>query len=94
MAGLTDTRQLWLVLQTMWWAPNGPLITVIWVEICPAELAVTVLMPAKLQSAGPVPLPLLAHWVTTKDAPGEKPVAVTCTVAGDFSPSDGVTVKC
>jgi hypothetical protein len=78
----------------MWLAPKGPLMTVIWVSTCPAELAVTVWMPARLQSPGPVALPLLAHWVTTRDVPGENPVAITRTVAGDFNACDGVIVNC
>src|SRR5215831_15733175 len=51
-------------------------------------------MPGRLQSPGPVLLPLLAHWVTTRVEPGENPVAITCTFAGEFNPCDGVTVRC
>lgn len=92
-AWLTDTRQPGALPHTMWPLPNGPLITVKEVVIRPAVSAVTFLMPARLQSPGPVALPLLAHSVTTRASPGENPVATTLTVAGEFSPADGVTVR-
>jgi hypothetical protein len=51
-------------------------------------------MAFKLQSPGPVAVPLLAHWVMTRDSPGEKPDACTRTRWPDRSPAAGVTVIC
>lgn len=78
----------------MLFAPNGPLATVKPAWTRPLASAVTPCMAFKLQSPGPVAVPLLAHWVMTRDSPGEKPDACTRTRWPDWSPVAGVTVIC
>lgn len=77
----------------MSFAPKGPLCTVNWILTWPPASAVTLCMPVRSQSPGPVAVPLSAHSVTTSDSPGEKPVAWTSTVCVAASPVAGVTVN-
>lgn len=76
----------------MSFAPKGPLCTVNWILTWPPASAVTLCMPVRSQSPGPVAVPLSAHSVTTRDSPGEKPVAWMSTVCVAASPVAGVTV--
>jgi hypothetical protein len=92
VAWVTDIRQAWAGPHTMPLAPNGPLVTVRSILTCPLASAVTVCMPFRAQSPGPVAAPLAAHWVTTRDSPGEKPDACTRASWPDLSPVAGVTV--
>ena len=94
VAWVTDTRQAWAGPHTILFAPNGPLLTVSSTLTRPPASAVTPCMPVRSQSPDPVAVPLLAHSVTTRDSPGEKPDAWTCTFWPVLSPVAGVTVAC
>ena len=59
---------------------------------CPLASEVTLCMPFRSQSPGPVAAPFAAHSVTTRDSPGEKPDACTRTFWPGLSPVAGVTV--
>jgi hypothetical protein len=92
VAWVTDIRQARAGPHTMLFAPNGPLVTVRSTLTCPLASAVTLCMPLRSQSPGPVAAPFAAHWVTTRDSPGEKPDACTRTFWPGLSPVAGVTV--
>jgi hypothetical protein len=94
VAWVTDIRQAWAGPQTMLFAPKGPLLTVNSALTRPLVSAVTLCMLARLQSPGPVAVPFVAHCVTTRASPGEKPDACTITFWPDFSPVAGVTAAC
>jgi len=90
-AWVTDIRQARAGPHTMLFAPNGPLVTVRSTLTCPLAPEVTLCRPFRSQSPGPVAAPFAAHWVTTRDSPGEKPDACTRTFWPDLSPVAGDT---
>lgn len=92
VAWVTEIRQPWVGPHTMLFVPNGPLVTVKLILTRPLASEVTLCMPFRLQSPGPVAVPFAAHSVTTSDSPDEKPDACTCTCWPDLSPVAGVTV--
>ncbi len=75
-------------------APKGPFTT--WNRRLTLPLAseVTLAIPARLQSPGPVAAPLSAHSVTTSASFGEKPEPVTWTSAEGARSERGATLRC
>ena len=94
MAGFTETRQLWLLPQTMWLVPKGPLTTVELSGDLPGGVGGDRPDVGQIAVSGTGRVAFIGALGDHQRRAGENPLAVTCTVAGDFSPCDGVTVKC